>query len=80
MKADISIKLKQGVLDPEAKAIQNALKSLGFEGFDYLEMSKKITIHFLSQDAQKVKAQAEKMAKELLANLVIEDFSIEIRE
>ncbi|MCE3036434.1 phosphoribosylformylglycinamidine synthase subunit PurS [Helicobacter sp. faydin-H20] len=80
MKAHIFIQLKDGVLNPEAKAIENALKTLGFSSFDSLEVSKKITINLTHNDKNKALEDAKKMSEELLANLVIEDFNIQIEE
>ena len=80
MQAHILIQLKNGVLDPEAKAVENALKSLNFDGIRSLTMSKKVTITFGHNDKQKALQDATKMAQDLLANLVIEDFEIQIQE
>lgn len=80
MKAHILVYLKDGVLNPEAKAIENALKSLDFTSVQSVKMSKKITIALTHNDKQKAIEECEKMAQELLANTVIEDYNIEIEE
>lgn len=80
MKAHIFVQLKDGVLDPQAKAIENALKSLGFKDIDSVSVSKKISITFMHNDRQKALQEATKMAQDLLANLVIEAFEIQIQE
>ncbi len=80
MKAHISITFKNGVLDPEAKATQNALHNLGFKHINNVEISKKITLTFSHNDANLAKTEAEQMATSLLANTVIQDFSIIIED
>ncbi|WP_104697240.1 MULTISPECIES: phosphoribosylformylglycinamidine synthase subunit PurS [unclassified Helicobacter] len=80
MKAHIFVQLKNGVLDPQAKAVSNALASLGFEGIGSVTMSKKITIELDYNDKQKAMQECQRMAQELLANLVIEDFNIQLED
>ena len=79
MKALIRITLKNGVLDPQGKAIQNALRSLGFNGIEGVRQGKYIEVDLAETDATAAKATVEKMCKELLANLVIENYSFEIK-
>ena len=78
MKALIRITLKNGVLDPQGKAIQNALGSLGFKGVEEVRQGKYIEVDLAETDEGAAKAAAEKMCKDLLANLVIENYSVEI--
>ena len=78
MKARIKITLKNGVLDPQGKAIQNALGSLGFSGIDDVRQGKYIEVDLKESDEAKAKAEVERMCRELLANLVIENYSYEI--
>lgn len=78
MKVEIKVALKQGVLDPEAQAIEGALKRLGFEGVAKVERSKSFFLDIDENDAEKVRSEATKMAEQLLANTVIERFSVEI--
>ena len=78
MKALIRITLKTGVLDPQGKAIQNALGSLGFKGVDEVRQGKYIEVDLAETDESAAKAAVEKMCKDLLANLVIENYSYEI--
>jgi len=78
MKARIKITLKTGVLDPQGKAIQNALGSLGFGGVEDVRQGKYIEVDLRETDEAKAKAEVERMCKELLANLVIENYSYEI--
>lgn len=78
MKARIKITLKNGVLDPQGKAIEGALSSLGFSGVDDVRQGKYIEVGLSETDETKAKAAVEKMCKELLANTVIENYSYEI--
>ena len=78
MKALIRITLKNGVLDPQGKAIQNALGSLGFKGVDEVRQGKYIEVDLAETDETAAKTAVEKMCRELLANLVIENYSFEI--
>lgn len=78
MKARIKITLKNGVLDPQGKAIEGALSSLGFSGVDEVRQGKYIEVALAETDEAKAKAAVERMCKELLANTVIENYSYEI--
>ena len=78
MKALIRITLKNGVLDPQGKAIQNALGSLGFRGVEEVRQGKYIEVDLAETDEAAAKATVDKMCRELLANLVIENYSFEI--
>jgi phosphoribosylformylglycinamidine synthase PurS subunit len=78
MKARIKITLKNGVLDPQGKAIEGALSSLGFEGVDEVRQGKYIEVALAETDEAKAKAAVERMCKELLANTVIENYSYEL--
>ena len=78
MKAKIRITLKNGVLDPQGKAIQNALGSLGFEGVGEVRQGKYIEVDLTEANEAKARAQVEEMCRELLANTVIENYSYEI--
>ena len=78
MKALIRITLKNGVLDPQGKAIQNALSSLGFKGVEEVRQGKYIEVDLVSTDEAAARAEVERMCRELLANLVIEDYAFEL--
>ena len=78
MKAVVTVMLKSGVLDPQGKAIGQALQALGFAGVGEVRQGKIITLELAETDAMKAKAAAEAMAKKLLANTVIESFTVEI--
>jgi phosphoribosylformylglycinamidine synthase subunit PurS len=78
MKARVRVTLKPGVLDPQGKAIGNALGALGFTGFGEVRQGKLIELDLVESDPTRARAQVETMCKELLANPVIEDYAIEI--
>jgi phosphoribosylformylglycinamidine synthase len=78
MKACIRITLKHGVLDPQGKAIENALASLGFEGVREVRQGKYIEVDLAETDEERAREQVDKICKDLLANTVIEKYSYEI--
>ncbi len=78
MKARIRITLKNGVLDPQGKAIQNALSGLGFKGVEEVRQGKYIEVDLAATDEAAARAEVEKMCQELLANTVIEDYAFEL--
>ena len=78
MKARIQITLKHGVLDPQGKAIENALASLGFRGIDEVRQGKYIEVDLAETDEGRAREQVEKICKDLLANTVIENYAYEL--
>ncbi|GAB6051288.1 phosphoribosylformylglycinamidine synthase subunit PurS [Magnetospira thiophila] len=78
MKATVTVTLKNGVLDPQGKAIEHALGSLGFSGVDSARQGKIIQLDLAETDEAKARAQVEEMCKQLLANTVIENYAIEM--
>ncbi len=78
--AEVRVSLKPGVLDPQGKAIQHALAVLGFSGVREARVGKVITLTLDETDPAKARAAVEDMAKKLLANPVIENWSITIRD
>ncbi len=80
MKAKIHVTLKQGVLDPQGKAVQHALGALGFTGVNDVRQGKFIELDLDEKDAGKARDTVEEMCKKLLSNTVIENFDIEIVE
>lgn len=78
MQVRIKITLKHGVLDPQGKAIENALTSLGFSGVNEVRQGKYIEVELSEQDEARARAQVEKICKDLLANLVIENYAYEL--
>ena len=78
MKAKIHITLKHAVLDPQGKAIGNALGSLGFGGVHHVRQGKYLELDFEEKDPDKAMDTVDAMCRELLANTVIENYKIEI--
>ena len=78
MKARVHVSLKTGVLDPQGKAIGNALASLGFTGVGEVRQGKLIELDLDESDPIKARDKVEAMCKELLANPVIENYTIDI--
>ena len=78
MKVIVRVMLKSGVLDPQGKAIQHALGTLGFKGVEDVRAGKLIELNLAETDPAKARAEAEEMGRRLLANTVIESFTIEI--
>jgi phosphoribosylformylglycinamidine synthase PurS subunit len=78
VKARVHVTLKNGVLDPQGKAIGHALGSLGFSGVGEVRQGKFIEIEIAESDVAKAKAQVKDMCEKLLANTVIEDYRIDV--
>ncbi|MEX2520783.1 MAG: phosphoribosylformylglycinamidine synthase subunit PurS [Paracoccaceae bacterium] len=78
MKARIHITLKSGVLDPQGEAVRHALGQLGFEGVNGVRQGKFLELDLAETDPAKAEASARTMCEKLLANAVIENFTVEI--
>lgn len=78
MKARIHVYLKPGVLDPQGAAVAGALKNLGFNEVESARQGKLIELDLSGDDAEAAKARVEEMCQKLLANPVIENFSVEM--
>ena len=76
MKVKVIVTLKNGVLDPQGKAIQQTLNGMGFSNVKDVRQGKYFDIDIDESDEQKAKQSAEEICKKLLANQVIEDFKI----
>ncbi len=76
MKIKVVVTLKNGVLDPQGKAIQQTLNGMGFTNVEDVRQGKFFDININEKDESKAKSKVEEMCKKLLANLVIEDFKI----
>ena len=79
MKARVQVMLKSGVLDPQGKAVETALGSLGFDGVSGVRQGKVIELEVAETDPDKARAELEKMCEKLLANTVIETYAIELQ-
>ena len=78
MKARVHVTLKNGVLDPQGAAVRHSLGALGFDGVERVRQGKIIELDLTETDAAKAEAQIKDMCEKLLANTVIEDYSVEI--
>jgi phosphoribosylformylglycinamidine synthase len=78
MKARVFVTLKNGVLDPQGEAIRHALGTLGFDGVEGVRQGKVIDLDLAETDPAKAEAAAAEMCRKLLANTVIENYSVEI--
>ena len=78
MQATVNVFLKDGVLDPQGKAAHHALDSLGFSGVSDVRIGKQIIIKLDTDDKTKAQIEVKEMCETLLANTVIEDYTIEI--
>ncbi len=78
MRARITITLKQGVLDPQGKAIEGALGALGFAGVGNVRQGKVIELELSERDQSRARAELAAMCEKLLANTVIENYQIEL--
>ena len=79
MKARVTVTLKNGILDPQGKAIEGALKSLGVGGVASVRQGKVFDIEVEGADRARVEAALKVAADKLLANTVIDNYSIDVR-
>lgn len=77
MKAHIKVTLKPGVLDPQGKAIEGALGSLGFGGINGVRQGKYFEIDLAESDPLRAETQVKAMCEKLIANMIIENYAIE---
>lgn len=78
MKARVHVMLRNGVLDPQGEAVRHALGSLGFDGVEGVRQGKIIELDLTETDPGKAKETVTAMCEKLLANTVIESYSVEI--
>ena len=79
MTAIVNISLKNGVLDSQGKAVHHALNALKFDGVDDVRVGKQIVLQLSSTSIEEAEKEVTKMCEELLANTVIEDYTVEIQ-
>lgn len=79
MKAKIHVTLKQGILDPQGKAIEHALDSLGFKNAANVRVGKYMEVDINETDRAKAESQVKTMCEKLLANTVIEEYRYELQ-
>lgn len=78
MKARVHVMLKTGVLDPQGEAVRHALGSLGFSGVEGVRQGKLIEIDLAETDADKARETVTQMCEKLLANTVIESYTVDL--
>jgi len=78
MKARVHVMLKNGVLDPQGEAVRHALGQLGFDGVEGVRQGKVIERELAETDADKARETVTAMCEKLLANTVIESYSVEV--
>lgn len=79
-KAIVTITFKQSILDPQGKTAQHALNNLGLDSIEKVRMGKHIEININANDTDEAYKTADEACKKLLANAVMEEYSIEIEE
>ena len=78
MKATVTVMLKEGVLDPQGEAVRAALATLGFDGVEGVRQGKVLELDLAASERDAAEAEVREMCERLLANTVIERYSIEI--
>ncbi|MDX1821597.1 MAG: phosphoribosylformylglycinamidine synthase subunit PurS [Paracoccaceae bacterium] len=78
MKARVHVMLKNGVLDPQGEAVRHALSTLGFAGVNGVRQGKVIELDLDQTDPEAARAEVARMCETLLANTVIESYTVEI--
>ncbi len=78
MKAKIHVTLKQGILDPQGKAIEHALETLGFKSAGNVRVGKYMELDVAEKDKAKAEAEVKAMCEKLLANTIIEEYRYEL--
>jgi phosphoribosylformylglycinamidine synthase PurS subunit len=78
MKARVHVMLKNGVLDPQGEAVRHALGQLGFDGVEGVRQGKVIELELAQTDEAKAREEVAQMCEKLLANTVIESYSVEL--
>jgi phosphoribosylformylglycinamidine synthase len=78
MKAKVHVTLKQGILDPQGKAIEHALDSLGFKNTANVRVGKYMELDVNETDKAKAEVQIRQMCEKLLANTIIEEYRYEL--
>jgi len=80
MRVLVNVHLKNGVLDPQGKAVHHALESLGYKEVQNVRIGKQIILDIDTDNKEEAIQKAKEMADKLLANLVIENYEVEVKE
>lgn len=78
IKAQVLIRLKKGLLDPQGKAVEGALHTMGYPSASHVRVGKVVELQLLETDPEKAKQIVSEMSQKLLSNPIIEDFEIHI--
>lgn len=79
-RVEVRVVPRQGILDPQGKAVADALASLGFDGIGDVHVGRLVTLGVAAESAEAARESAITMCRQLLANPVTEDFRVEVRE
>lgn len=79
-RVEVRVVPRQGILDPQGKAVAGALASLGFESIGDVHVGRLVTLELTADTADAARESAVTMCRQLLANPVTEDFKVEVRE
>jgi phosphoribosylformylglycinamidine synthase len=77
---EVRVVPREGILDPQGKAVAGALKSLGFEGVDHVHVGRLVTLSLTAESADEAERAAVAMCRQILANPVTEDFDVRVLE
>lgn len=77
---EVRVVPREGILDPQGKAVAGALKSLGFQGVDHVHVGRLVTLSLSADSAAAAEEAATTMCRQLLANPVTEDFDVRVLE
>lgn len=80
MKVTVNISLKDGVLDPQGRAVERSLDAIGFHEVSNIRIGKQITLDVDAEDSARAHQRAARMCEQILANTVIEDYEITVEE
>jgi len=80
MRVLVNVHLKNGVLDPQGKAVHHALESLGYKEVQNVRIGKQIILDIDTDNKEEAIQKAKEMADKLLANIVIENYEVEVKE
>jgi phosphoribosylformylglycinamidine synthase len=82
VKATVTVELKSGVLDPQGKAIQHSLEALGFSGVEDVRVGKlfRVTLKDGAANREELESQLGRMSEKLLANMIVENYSVKIED
>jgi phosphoribosylformylglycinamidine synthase subunit PurS len=78
LRVKVFVTPRQGILDPQGRAVEQALKSLGFEGVEGVHVGRYVVLDLQAASADEARAAARRMCEELLANPLIEDYRFEV--